>query len=161
MEAFSACWPKQLPGAWAGVLWRKSCCLSGKWSSKMWFLVPFPAWLWKSGAVLLLHPLCSHCLLKGKSSLGSCCRLSSSRESQYPQEPGFTFIWYGSDMWERISYPIAVGTEPSRRFGSISYEKVFWWEIAIHLTSTHVLDAICGRQPLTNRCLKKGRVTFL
>lgn len=56
----------------------------------------------RAGAVPLLHPLCSHCLLKGKSSLGSCCRLSSSRGSQHSQKPGFAFILYGSS--NRLSY---------------------------------------------------------
>lgn len=64
-------------------------------------------------------------------------------------------------LWERVSYPEAVEQSPLE--GSVAFlrRKYLDEKIAIHLRSTRVLDALCVRQPLASRCLKKGRVTFL
>lgn len=104
-EAFPTHRPKQLPSAQgrgaAKAVRRMSRCLSGKWGQReeMGFPVLVPAQLQKcrssAGAVLLLQSLGSHHVLKGESSLDGCCRLSSSRGSQFSYEPGFTFVLCG------------------------------------------------------------------
>lgn len=86
-EALPACRPAQLPSTGTGMLQRqcegsRSVCQVGGGRQKRcvplcWFQLGFQS----AGAVPVLCPLSSHCILQGESSLGGCCRLSSSRGS--------------------------------------------------------------------------------